>query len=217
MKALSPGGPGRQQPWMRPYPFAPATVLLAALLTLASVALTNLRPSCDKPEAAFPEIDSFSEPAIALAVLKLKVDRVFQDCIQDWDARYPNPSGASGSAPPQADTPLARLQQLHQQIEALASDVDDKLMTVSARQGRANDFVERYLDRLSARSDNGSVGLLASTALLFAERCQRTAELLHAMEEFSAFHPELKPSLKLERAVDEWRAKAAGSLDERSQ
>ncbi len=87
MKALSPGGHGRQQPWRRPYRFAPAGVLLTALLTLASVAFTNLKPSCDEAAGGFPEFDSFSESAMAVAVLKLKADLVFQNCIQCWDAQ----------------------------------------------------------------------------------------------------------------------------------
>ena len=216
MNALAPGGSRRSQPRRRLCRIASLLVLLSALFTLAPAALTKLRSSGHDEMEDLPTLDSFSEPGIAVALLKMEADRVFGDYVQHEGAHLPNTVGASDLAAPQADTPLARLEKLHQQMEDLARDLDDKLMIVYAREGCANHFVERYLDRLGARTEDGSVGLLAWTALFYAEQCQRTAELVHPMQDFTALHPELKPSPKLTRAVDDWRAQTDRSPYERT-
>ena len=206
MKTLSASASEQEHPYIMFYRIVFSLLLLAALFTLGRSALTRFKASSAAPTPGLSQLDSFSEPAVAATLLKFEANRVFSDYIEHLDAPLPAPAVEVGSVGPHLDTLLAGLEELHHQVRDLDTDLDHMLIAVYQKNSLEKEFLEHYLEHLRTHQEDPFLVSAAWQALVRAERCQRTGELLDAIADISAFHPELKSGASLARVVQEWQA-----------
>ena len=184
------------------------------------------------PDDGLCELDSFSKPSIATAILKQEARRLFLACNDQQheleeaaevglgSAHRPRqPGGRQPPGPGQAPSdgcsraaalgvpamqPLARL---GQQTQELNIDLDGDLMVIYYRNRSWNACLDCYLQVLQGAPENPLVLSWAQTALAISESCRRTDEILDAMQHVTRFHRELKTARALTSMVEQWGIK----------
>lgn len=177
------------------------------------------------------QLDSFSQPSIARAILKQEADRLLaaylRDCQQGLEIeaaqnlaqagnqtpqRLLPPSACAKGRSPRAQT-IAQLTKLQQTVEELDSDLDRALLMVYSQNGLWNEFVDHYLHLACAEPQSFAIPCWAWMALDYSQRCNRNAEVVDALEHLLQFHPELKTTRGLKTTLEEWRAARTGIRD----
>ena len=201
-------------------------LILATIWGLAGTGWRNLRSfaACSTENRDGCQLDSFSSPAIAVAVLKQDAERLVTAYIQsrdrEWDANVrsgstlksgkagANPSlvGGPGKGSPGQAPFIQSIEQLRAQIHELQIELDRKLMLVYCRSDLWNDFVDCYLRFLRESPDNSEVILWARYALDKSQRCGRTEELAQALEQATQVHADPTMARRLRGVLEDWRA-----------
>jgi hypothetical protein len=132
------------------------------------------------------ELDSFSEPSIAVAIIRTEADRLFNERVVAPDAN------------------AQALEHLRQEIQDLKTDVNRKLLAVYSERGLGIEFLDRYLEFLREAPENPWVVSWAAYALVQAHRCGRSGEVVEALQHVILTHPEWKISRGLRAALEQW-------------
>jgi hypothetical protein len=206
-------------------------VLLGVVWVLAGDRLRSLGGSSSHgvEDGNVGQFDSFSESALATAVLKREAESLLFAYTQSrdfgLDAAYRlgavQQSGAStadkssiaaseGASAAQASIILS-LEQLRGEIHERETDLDRKLMMAYYQSDRWNDFLDQYL-RLSHESPRDSyVVEWAGCALGSARQCGRMDEIVQALEA-SPVHADPETVEALRTVLAEWGLKQPKSL-----
>jgi hypothetical protein len=171
--------------------------LLALQLSEVEFGLPALRGLRASTAEEVPEIDSFSQPDLALSVLKHHSQNLFFAYTADvpprnggWNSgvipllptmQSPEPSG-------QGEVSARRsLCQLRPQMREVYEDLLLKLLAVHYQNQSWNEFLDCYLELLAVGPN--SLGLVTWTrpALVCSATCGRKKELVDALEHFARF------------------------------
>jgi hypothetical protein len=173
-------------------------------------------------------LDSFSEPAVACALLKqesLRLLLVYEEK-QIQQRASPSPGGTGRSelslpsddphrtiAPDRAEQPSAleipetqSLLALDARVWDLHLDLSRKTLRVYLDQHSWDKFVDRYLEILRASPEWGEVRAYLARALDCADKCGRTTEVIGALQQATQAHPELLGFAGLREAVADRKA-----------
>ena len=180
-------------------------------------------------EKDVPQLDCFSRPSVATAVLRQDAERLFSQFVEakataaSESARKATPIGHEtsvtvtsktweGEAPhwPQPRMALATkgLQDLANSVEALNRDLEGKLMMVYFENNLSNQFLNCYLKRLQDGPGPDAV-VWATYALACAHQCGRTEEVFETLRQVSRFQQNPKDRKVLEIVMARWRDIAA--------
>lgn len=162
------------------------------------------------------ELDAFSEPSIAAAILKQEVERVFNTYVHQRDleldtafadrlvrgSRQPG-AGLSPRDGPACEVAAARraegrtttiqsLEHLRAEAEGLKCDLDCKLLAIHAETGLWPGFLDHYVRFVRESPDNPSVLTWARCALVQAQKSGRATEVVEALEQAARARSGLK-------------------------
>jgi hypothetical protein len=203
-------------------------LLLAALIAVeltrsAFQAATFFRKP--DPVADVWGLDSFSEPALAAAILKQRAESCFaqaRNAAWDYDlspVHDPRQAanglrqdrGFAGLAGPERGSPpqvpwLAHLEELRATIQDLNIDLDQKLLVIYSENRLENQFLDRFLQLLCEAPNRQEVLDWAPASLECSLHCGRTEELEDALRHLARFHPNLKTTKRLAARVQAWEA-----------
>jgi hypothetical protein len=160
------------------------------------------------------ELDSFSKPSLAVAILKQEAGRRFYACME----RQPpvpdqGPSDGSRAAAALQAPGIQPLAKLRQQTRELNVDLDSMLLNACDEKGLWNAYLDCYLQLLQGASEAPLVLNCARNALLISDKCGRTEEVLDAMRHVTRFHRQLKTAEGLRSLVEEWATKNPRSFE----
>jgi hypothetical protein len=125
-------------------------------------------------DLSVPELDSFSEPAIAKTILKEHVENLVAAQLEKQE------SAEAATTQP--------LEELRDGIQELNTDVHRELMRFYADAGRWNDFLNCYLVLLQEAPTGGEVAYWTHWALVYAAPCNRTDEIVDAIQHVIHFN-----------------------------
>jgi hypothetical protein len=193
--------------------FAVATkvrgILLFFLLLVLGLALSHRhtgRPSTSADASnSPPDLDSFSEPSIAAAVLKRHAKALQEACSADLSLL----SGANpGAFQNRATEWIARYQEgLDRQEEIVKDgDLEHGLLILYRVCNRRQEFVDCYLKLLGASPNHPVVWRWAGCALEFAQSCGRREEVLDALQHIARFDRDLEVANHVRDGLEKWTA-----------
>jgi hypothetical protein len=158
------------------------------------------------------ELDSFSAPGLACAVLQKEEQRLMQVYFQTRDAYVAprclitanplraTPQSGAGQAcrsPGFASHPTAlqlpevqSLFELDARVQTLQANLNASLLTVYWDQEMWGAYVDRYLQLICENPHRPQASLNARSALECAEKCGRVEELEDVLRHIIRFHPE---------------------------
>jgi hypothetical protein len=178
------------------------------------------------------QLDSFSQPCIAAAILKQESDQLFAAYLRDRPqgpdiplpqsqpqianqiSEPPPTGGAQARDPLRKSQTIERLADLQRKVDGLDGDLDRKLLMVYYENCLWNEFLDRYLHLAQAEPRSVAVLSWAWIALACSLSCHRTGEVTDQLEHLARFHPELKTVRGLKKTLEDWRAAhPPGSMD----
>jgi len=214
--------------------FIPGLQELALAITFGCAFSVTVRfvGSLASPTEAVPDLDSFSEPAVAAAILK----REAADLVRAYASstaegppkrsalkRILEPGGApDGSVASRPENPecvvelqvppksaaewIARFREaIRQREEAVAwSELEDQVLLICQENNLGNEFIDAYLQMLARRPDSGLAAVWARVALDYSARCHRTEEVRDAIEHVVRFHGNRQFAALLKTALQRW-------------
>jgi hypothetical protein len=172
------------------------------------------------------QFDCFSEPSVAVGILRREAERSFSDVLQliqleqeSHDDRLPvGPSTdscegpgfvqrnqvfeESGQSPARVAAAIKEMEELYSRVAALKSDLDNKLMTLYYRDEKPGKFLDRYLSLLK-EAPEGNVVVWARYALECSQQCGRDEEALDALRHVTRFRPELNTASLLRSVLED--------------
>jgi hypothetical protein len=144
-------------------------------------------PSSEMAAGALP-LDSFSQPSLALALLKQEAARLLAAYLQQRDLFSP---AAHEAVPPlqdsRLDAAMAPVARLHRQIEELGFDLDCRLLWLYAENHRHREFLDRYLHLVQEAPRRTEVAVWYAHAFAAARGCGRSEELADALQHVVRF------------------------------
>ena len=176
----------------------------------------------------FANLDSFSEPSIAAAVLRQYARELMSahDPSKQIEAQIEsqaqtvagNRSDSRRSKPNERRVPfhaprdmeglqvpsIERLQGLQQEIKKLNADVAYELMHVHLANREWNEFLDCYLQLLQTTPNMPDSRYWAHWALVYSQNCGRTDEVLDSLQHVIRFDCHLKSTDGLKTLLDEW-------------
>ncbi len=183
------------------------------------------------PAADVAPLDSFSEPALAAAILKQQAESCYtrarnaawdfalsplHDPRQAGNRRQPGggPAGLAGSGRgvPPAVSWLQPLEELRATIQDLDVNLDRKLLVVYSENRLENQLLDRFLQFLHEAPERPEVLDWVPSSLDCSGHCGRTEELEDAVGHLVRFHPNLKTAKQLTARVQAWEAKRRAGL-----
>ena len=190
------------------------------------------RPYVSMDEDAV-ELDSFSEPAVAMSILKRHVENLYAatalrenaanealwpaesthvartaaDSV-NWEAAESSSLHAERGRDGQSRGDPARwaLAELQGRIRALHGELLQKSLLIQFHQHAWNDFLDSYLDLLRVVPEQSDVVLLGRAALACAGTCRRTDEVLDALRHFARFSQDSTTVARMQDLLAEWSA-----------
>jgi hypothetical protein len=179
-----------------------------------------------------PQLDSFSRPSIASAVLQLEAERLFAEYVALYDQEWrPGPPGSparrgaqlapgqgqtGGEKPQQGSaktaTAIEALEELDATVGRLQCDLERKLLAAYAQNHLSDKFLDHYVLLLRERPD-GAAGLYAAQALAWSRSCGRTGEVLEALKHLNRYQPHRKDAAVLRAALAEWAIPSSTAPD----
>lgn len=170
--------------------------------------------------ASLSNLDSFSPPSVATAILNQEVDRLLLLYTNEFpcgEMQTPEPSQLPGPAAGFCERPeMAKrcsgdnfkgMVEIHGAIQRLSMDLDRKFLRVYFREGSWDAFLDSYLRLLRTEPAVPDVVGWEWCALRCSQRCGRTEELVDALEHAVRFHPERKTRHGLRNALNDWRSR----------
>ena len=180
-------------------------------------------------------LDSFSEPAVACAILKQEAERLLlvyrEDRDREQPARQPDtgrgvepePQAGAGriAEPPAGSRILSRprtsaiqpLSVLDAQVRDLKLSLCRELLSVYFDQHLWNEFVDRYLQLVREGPEQPEVVGYVFCALECSQKCGRAEEVVDVLQHVVRFHPESKRAEELKRALEKWKTEGAAVLE----
>jgi hypothetical protein len=144
-------------------------------------------PTWEVADGSLP-LDSFSQPSLALALLKQEAARLLAAYLQQRDQVSPAEHEA---VPPlqdsRLDAAMAPVARLHRQIEELGFDLDCRLLWLYAENHRHREFLDRYLHLVQEAPRRTEVAVWYAYAFAAARGCGRSEELADALEHVVRF------------------------------
>jgi hypothetical protein len=166
------------------------------------------------------DVDSFSQPAIAAAVLKHEAGLL---SLAYGESRHSAKKPETGPVEPYAPntnevhhapnqsqgialatSPASQIERLHAAIQELNVDLDWQLMAMHFTDQSWNEFLDCYLRLLTAAPGKANA-LWARSALECSQRCGRTREVVDSLEHLVRFHSEIKAARACEATLQEWK------------
>ena len=208
-------------------------LLLAQLVWLLAGDSLNLRHPSEAWDLVgnIPDLDSFSEPSVGLAVLKLEAERLVlayheirnQEEISHWaalhDSAAAGPQGSPGSvsnssAPfirPAAreDSALKRMAKLHAEVQDLEVYLNRNLMAAYSLNDSCSEFLDCYLRLLhQAPKLQKRHGMQDWTwsALQCARKCGRAEEVADALQHVVRFQRDLSGAETMRAILEQLEA-----------
>jgi len=207
-------------------------VTTGVLCLAGTEAFRYLRPATDVIDG-IPELDSFSEPAIAVAVLQKHADELIWQyaASRHFDRPTENQSGPSdppsavnrdGEIEPQrllvSEGPLAAtlpkttsewIERLHQEIRQFkeapsTADLEIELLLIYKENHLWNEFLDCYLGILGGSPGSQVAISWAPCALEYSKYCQRTEEVRDALQHQARFHRNPKVAYRIQVVLDQW-------------
>jgi hypothetical protein len=176
-------------------------------------------------------LDSFSEPAVAAAILKQRAESCYAQARNGaWDPAHsavhdPRPAGNDqpprhapagpagfGSGSPPVGSWIQPLEELRATIQDLNVDLDQKLLVVYSENRLENQLLDLFLQLLHEAPERQEVLNWLPSSLDCSRRCGRTEELEDAVRCLVRFHPDLKTARQLTARVRAWEAKQHAGL-----
>jgi hypothetical protein len=178
------------------------------------------------------DVDSFSQPAIAVAVLKHETALL---SLAYGESQYSAKKSRTGPVEPYAlntnelrhepnqgslrasqrialaTSPGSQIERLHAAIQELNVDLDWQLMAMHFADQSWNEFLDCYLRLLTEAPGKANV-LWARSALECSQRCGRTREVVDSLEHLVRFHSEIKAANACEATLEEWKENHPVSL-----
>lgn len=188
--------------------------LLSGILGIVAVGgfkAARLLKASAEPNGDVPVLDSFSEPAIAFALLKKQVEDLFESqrlarSLQS-EARPGHPgSGAADPGEMKRRSMAGQIHWLHERMQMLDLNANHDRMLLSAKDCNHKTFIDCYLRILFAASDAMEIVAWTRRALDSAEACGRTAEVLDALRHVAWFGNDARASNRLSAVVETWKA-----------
>jgi hypothetical protein len=177
-----------------------------------------------------PELDSFSEPAVALAILQQHVrDLYFAHTLSEAGTNKSawlnqgvsgphteaQPNGSESASFP----PCSRNEEMSQRgpsgnrwlnstsvYAGCTANCLEDLLPVQFEKQRWNDFLDCYLELLAVAPEKVAVVSWTRSALACSQVCGRTDEVLSGLQHFIRFSEDTKIITRLECAIDDWKA-----------
>jgi len=212
--------------WLRTLP-AP-TLALAIMMCWCLAMSWREWPNRSGPRARdFPQFDCFSEPSVAVGILRSEAERTFSDVLQaieleqeSHDDRLPaGPSidcregtgliqrkqvfEESVPSPARVAAAVKEMEELYLRVAALKSDLDRKRMTLYFLDHRSDKFLNSYLNLLEEAPDDGNVVVWARYALKCSQECGRKEETLDALRHMTCLRPELNTASLLRSVLED--------------
>jgi len=177
------------------------TVLVARLAGPGSLG-RKLFPAADSAEGP-PLLDSFSEPAVACAILKAESQRLWW-MVQIGAAEKEQVSqGQRGGVA--TDTSAQSLMSLAAQVQELALDLNQQVMELELKNHAWDEFLDRYLSLLYEAPHRMEVSSWAEGSLELAQKCDRVEEVESAVRRVIRLRQPLGKAAEMEAALDAWR------------
>ena len=191
----------------------------------------SLRPGAASYELV-SQVDSFSQPSIAAAILKRETDHLFWAYAENRNRALElevgrvqeNTAGKNQQLPGQnqlslhelkhvalASAPMQDIERLHATLQELTIDFDRQLMATHFTNESWNEFLDCYL-RLLVEAPEKVNALWTRAALEYSQQCHRTEEMVGALEHFLRYHPQLKAARALESTLQEWNTNHLANL-----
>ncbi len=203
-------------------------LMLVLLWELTGVRLGPAVRSTALSSDDIPALDSFSEPAVAAAVLQQHVRNLyFAFCLDDEGtnavlrAGRGRPQGRARTPPDyqrlkalpmfsrdwrRIDRSSSResLLELHDLTRALERDLLQTLLVVRFESQSWNEFLDCYLELMALAPERVELSSWTAPALLCAEDCGRTQEVLDALQHITRFGKDPRTVSCLQRVLEKW-------------
>ncbi len=178
-----------------------------------------------------PQLDSFSEPAVAAAILQQQVRNLCQTylltnkpgAMTAGTSSTRTGAGSKGQAPNQPDVftdgrrngtkPLDQesLWGLDGRLRALRRESLQHLLAIHCQTRSWNDFVDTYLELLAVAPDRAATRCWTLEALNCSRRCGRTDEVLDALQHVTRFSKNTRIVAWIQGSLEDWKkAKSQG-------
>ena len=172
-------------------------------------------------------LDSFSEPAIAAAILKHKAEASLFDYAERGNDR--DPRGALGGLgfvarkvkggslatfverPNSEHDAVCAMEELHTTLRDLVWDLDQKLLLIYWTSQCRNEFLDLFLQVLQVRPERAEVLSWLAPAFECAWRSGRGDELEDALHHAIRFHGQAKTASELKTRLEAWKRSTAGT------
>jgi hypothetical protein len=173
-------------------------------------------------------LDSFSEPSMAVAILKQEAEKLMMNYTQARDEAstlqvpmtvQPAPSVHSNHSAfnpstiqfrgfargsPLETSSIQPIERLHAAVRDLEIELELKLLVIDWENSFEHELVDGFLLLLRQAPENLEALEWLPTALDSAQHCGRTEEVEDALQEALLFHPHLKTAVQMRSKKEEW-------------
>lgn len=177
------------------------TVLAVRLAGPGSLA-RKLFPAADLA-AGPPLLDSFSEPAVACAILKEESQRLWWTVQIEAAEEEQAPPGQRRRVAAEAST--QSLIVLATQVQELALDLNQQVMELELMNHAWDEFLDRYLSLLSEGPYRTEASSWAKCALELAQKCNRAEEVESALRRVIQLRQPRYPAAEMEALLAAWQ------------
>ena len=186
-----------------------AVAVLAARLAGPGSLTRKLFPAADLA-AGPPLLDSFSEPAVACAILKEESLRLWWTVQIAAAEEEQAPPGQRGRVAAEANT--QSLIVLAGQVQDLALDLNQQVMELELNNHAWDEFLDRYILLVYKAPYRTEASSWAQSALELAQKCDRAEEVESALRRVVRLHRPPHTAAKMEAALDAWQTqRSSGS------
>lgn len=171
-----------------------------------------------------PQVDSFSEPAVAAAILQKHVRNLFEACLLTHkpgatrmgrsgtgtgaESNSQIPNGPDVSADARWDSARSSDEQslgaLDRRLRALRSESLQSLLVIHCQNCSWNDFLDTYLELLAVAPDKAATRCWMREALNCSLNCGRTEEVLDALRHATRFSKNSKVVGWIRTFLEDW-------------
>lgn len=205
------------------------TLLLAVLLAWELCGIRFGVARVSRSSGDIPQLDSFSEPAVAIAILQQHVQNLYFAPARDFNgtnevlrpreaasnfSAWVSPGNQNFAAPPffssgsqksEPDPNRQSLSELHGRLSALQAQLLQNLLALHYQNHSWNDFLDCYLQLLVAQPEQ-VVCSWTRSALACSPICGRTDEILDALQHFTRFSKDTNAVARLQVVLEDWNA-----------
>jgi hypothetical protein len=211
-----------------------ALIVVLACRWAVTIAKTGQDCGPDELKDGVVSFDSFSEPAVACAILSQEAERlllVYREqageesvLLEEHAVLIAEPAVNQGTVQGNGVPPLAKgrsgtkasvmhsLNVLDAQVRGLELSLVRSLLVVYADQRSWDKYVDCYLQLIREEPGQSDVVVHVRCALDAAAKCGRAEEVIDVLQHVVRFHPELKTAAVFKSALAEWGATSSPAL-----